>query len=48
MGANEIPGIEENKKYQESLSGTSRRSARAVDHDEYPRDFDPQIVCTVS
>ena len=32
----------------EPVSSTSRRSARAAYHDEYPRDFGPRIAYTMS
>ena len=32
----------------EPVSSTSRRGARGAYHDEYPRDFGPQIADTVS
>ena len=31
----------------EPISSTSRRGARAANHDEYPQDFGPRIAYTV-
>ena len=41
--AAELPGTDKNIG-----TSTSRRGARVAYHDEYPRDFDPQIAYTVS
>ena len=41
-------GHREAPKKLEPVSSTSRRGARAVYHDEYPRDFGPRIAYTVS
>ena len=38
----------EKQKVLEPVSSTSRRGARATYHDEYPRDFAPQIAFYVN